>query len=53
MIEIFKQFYFRVVAKNGEVLSVSEGYTTKQNCLKGINSLKENLNEVIDITWNI
>jgi hypothetical protein len=54
-IEIFnsknKQYYFRVVADNGEIVAVSEGYTTKQNCIKGINSLKENANsDIIDIS---
>lgn len=54
-IKIFKgkddQFYFKVLASNGEPIAISEGYTTKQNCYKGINSLKENLNsEVIDST---
>lgn len=54
-IKIFKgkdeQYYFKVVASNGEVVSISEGYTTKQNCLNGINSLRENVNsEIIDDT---
>ena len=54
-IEIFKgkdeQFYFKVIAENGQTIAISEGYTTKQNCYKGINSLKENSNsEVIDST---
>jgi len=54
-IEIFKgtdkQFYFKVLAGNGEVIAISEGYTTKQNCRNGINSLKENANsDIIDST---
>jgi uncharacterized protein YegP (UPF0339 family) len=54
-IEIFKgsdeQFYFKVVARNGETIAISEGYTTKQNCYKGIDSLKENAkSDVIDST---
>ena len=53
--EIFKgkdgQYYFRLIANNGEVVATSEGYTTKQNCQKGIISLKENANsEIIDTT---
>lgn len=34
------QFYFRYMAANGEQLLRSEGYTTKQNCSNGINSVK-------------
>lgn len=45
--ELFKssqnnQFYFRLKASNGEPILSSEGYTTKQNCLGGIASVKEN-----------
>jgi len=54
-IEIFKgsnkQYYFRVIAENGEIVSVSEGYTTKQNCKDGIKSVRENINsEIEDLT---
>lgn len=34
------QFYFRYNAVNGEQLLSSEGYTTKQNCLGGVASVK-------------
>lgn len=45
--EIFKdvkgEYRFRLKAKNGEIiLRSSEGYTTKQNCQKGIASVKIN-----------
>lgn len=37
------QFYFNLKARNGEiVLTASETYTTKQSCLNGIYSVKEN-----------
>lgn len=36
------QFYFNLKASNGEKILASEGYTTKQNCLNGINSVKAN-----------
>ena len=54
-IEIFngvdEQFYFRIVADNGEILAISEGYTTKQNCGNGISSIKDNINsDIIDLT---
>ncbi|MBQ5389432.1 MAG: YegP family protein [Clostridia bacterium] len=29
-------------AKNGEVIAVSEGYTAKDSCLNGIESVKKN-----------
>jgi len=54
-VEIFKgkdeQFYFRVVAPNNEILVVSEGYVTKQNCKNGIKSLMENIkSDIEDLT---
>ena len=37
------EFRFNLLAKNGEnILRSSEGYTTKQNCQKGIASVKVN-----------
>jgi len=36
------QYYFRLKASNGEIILVSEGYTTKDNCRKGITSVKTN-----------
>ncbi len=42
--QVFKgkdgQFYFRLKAANGEVICSSEGYTTKQSCLNGIQAVK-------------
>lgn len=44
--EIYKdqrdEFRFRLKARNGEIILRSEGYTTKANCEKGINSVKTN-----------
>jgi len=44
--EIFKdasgEFRFRLKAPNGEIIAISEGYTTKASCLKGIKSVKKN-----------
>lgn len=31
---------FNLVAPNGEVIASSEGYTSKDNCLKGVESVK-------------
>ena len=36
------EFRFRLKARNGEIILASEGYTTKQNCQKGIESVKHN-----------
>jgi len=37
------QFHFNLRARNGEIiLTASETYTTKQSCLDGIYSVKEN-----------
>ena len=35
-----KQFCFNLVAMNGQIILRSEAYTTKKNCLNGINSVK-------------
>jgi len=44
--EIFKdmsgEFRFRLKAPNGEIIAISEGYTTKASCLNGIKSVKKN-----------
>lgn len=37
------QYYYRLRSlSNGEIILSGEGYTTKQNCLNGIYSVKEN-----------
>lgn len=56
-IEIFKgqngQYYFRVVAENGQTVASSEGYVSKQGCEDGIKSVKENINSnIVDLTLN-
>lgn len=42
--EIFEgkdgQWYFHLRARNGEIICSGEGYTTKQNCKKGIEAIK-------------
>ena len=45
--QIFKsstnfQYYYRLRARNGEIILSGEGYTTKQGCLNGIASVKVN-----------
>ena len=36
------QFFFRLVAHNGEPILASEGYNNKWGCMNGINSVKKN-----------
>ncbi len=36
------QFYFRLTARNGEIILQSEGYVSKQGCENGIASVKQN-----------
>lgn len=44
--EIYKdkagEFRFRLKAGNGEIIASSEGYSSKQACENGINSVKTN-----------
>ncbi len=36
------EFRFRLKARNGEIIAVSEGYTAKASCLNGIESVQKN-----------
>lgn len=36
------EFRFRLKARNGEIIAVSEGYKSKPSCLNGIESVKKN-----------
>lgn len=40
-----KEFRFRLKAKNGQIIAVSEGYTTKRACENGIESVRKNAPE--------
>ncbi len=39
------EFRFRLKARNGEIIAVSEGYKKKASCLNGIESVKKNAPE--------
>ena len=39
------EFRFRLKARNGEIIAVSEGYKTKASCENGIESVKKNAPE--------
>ncbi|MDH5449415.1 MAG: YegP family protein [Candidatus Bathyarchaeota archaeon] len=49
--EIYKdtagEYRFRLRAPNGEIISVSEGYTSKDGCKNGIASVRENAPKAI------
>jgi uncharacterized protein YegP (UPF0339 family) len=36
------KFRFRLKAPNGEIIATSEGYSSKEGCLGGIESVKKN-----------
>jgi len=42
---------FRLKASNGEVIAISEGYTSRSACLNGIQSVRNNaaIAKVVDI----
>ena len=44
--EVYKdkagEFRFRLKARNGEIIAVSEGYKAKDSCLNGIESVRKN-----------
>lgn len=39
------EFRFRLKARNGEIIAVSEGYKAKESCVNGIESVKKNAPE--------
>ena len=39
------EFRFRLKARNGEIIAVSEGYKAKASCLHGIESVRKNAPE--------
>ncbi len=52
--EVYKdkkgEYRFRLKAANGQVIATGEGYSTKANCLAGIESVKKNAKdaEIVD-----
>ena len=39
------EFRFRLKARNGEIIAVSEGYSAKASCEKGVQSVRQNAPE--------
>ncbi|MBO5281034.1 MAG: YegP family protein [Clostridia bacterium] len=44
------EFRFRLKAKNGEIIAVSEGYASKDSCENGIESVKKNAPDAETVT---
>ena len=46
-----KEFRWRLIAPNGEIIADGEGYTTKQECKEGVEAIKEYASpaEVVDL----
>lgn len=42
------EFRFRLKARNGEIIAVSEGYKAMSSCLNGIDSVKRNADSPIE-----
>lgn len=36
------EYRFRLKATNGQIIAVGEGYTTRANCMNGVESVKKN-----------
>ena len=53
--EVYKdkagEFRFRLKARNGEIIAVSEGYKAKASCMNGIESVRKNAPEaeIVDV----
>jgi hypothetical protein len=39
------EYRFRLKASNGEIIAVGEGYKTKDQCINGVNSVKNHAPE--------
>ena len=46
------EYRFRMIAPNGEIIAVGEGYVAKAGCMNGIESVKENAPKakIVDLT---
>jgi uncharacterized protein YegP (UPF0339 family)/sporulation protein YlmC with PRC-barrel domain len=45
--DVAGEFRFNLVATNGEIIAVSQGYNAKESALKGIESVKQNAAEAL------
>lgn len=42
------EYRFRLKAKNGQIIAVSEGYKAKASCLNGVDSVKRNADSPVE-----
>ena len=45
--DVAGEFRFKLVAVNGQTIAVSEGYSTKDNAMNGIESVKQNAADAV------
>jgi uncharacterized protein YegP (UPF0339 family) len=43
--DIAGEYRFRLIAPNNKIIGVSEGYTTKEGCMQGVNSVIKNVSK--------
>ncbi len=54
--EVYKdkkgEFRFRLIATNGQIIANGQGYKSKANCIKGIDSVKKNAPsaDIVEVT---
>jgi uncharacterized protein len=41
-IDKIRKYRFRLKAANGEIIAVSEGYSSRESCMNGVESVKKN-----------
>ena len=46
------EFRFKLKAPNGEVIAMSEGYSSKKSCMNGIESVKKNASNATIVELN-
>lgn len=44
-VDVAGEYRFRLKASNGEIIAVGEGYKTKDQCINGVNSVKNHAPE--------
>ena len=45
--DVAGEFRFKLIAENGQTIAVSQGYSTKESALNGIESVKQNASKVV------
>ncbi len=45
--DVAGEFRFKLIASNGETVAVSQGYSTKDNAMNGVASVRENASAAV------